>query len=112
MADPDGPHLELSKDRKTIIVSPNSNPLSLDAPNVDALLRNLSELRARMTTKHAPKWNPAIQKFEALYDPAWQAAPEMKGGRSVLHVRHPGFGWLHFSLPKRAAARLSKILRG
>ena len=33
----------------------------------------------------------------------------MMGG-SLLHIRHPGLGWLHFVLLKESAAALGRLL--
>jgi hypothetical protein len=51
------------------------------------------------------------EKVTAIADPRWYSEGELKRGGSLLHLRHPGFGWLHFWLPKDDAARLAGFLQ-
>jgi len=51
------------------------------------------------------------QKCNALGDPIWRTEPELMEGNSLLHVRHPGLGWLHFLIPKTEAEKLAGFLQ-
>ncbi|RUT32657.1 hypothetical protein EMQ25_05790 [Arsenicitalea aurantiaca] len=107
-----GPEWKLSDDLKTVTITfPTSPPVQfvLDAAAVDDLLRNLGELRAHMTPP-VPADYQIGQKVAAIPDPRWYTEPEMLSGDSLIHVRDPRFGWLHYLLPRASAQQLAQYL--
>ena len=108
---PQSPHAELSEDETRVQVSlPGTGAtFELDAAGLDHLIDRLGALRAGMRNQHPSAW-PRRGFVDAIYNPPWYSEPELLQGNSLLHIRHPGFGWLHFSIPKPAAAKLAEFL--
>ena len=108
-----GPNWSLSEDRRYITVAFPTDPpvsLKLDAEAVDDHLAKMGELRALMRPEHAADW-PLGQKVGAIPDPRWVTEPEMLDGNSLLHVRDPRFGWLHYLILRDDARKLADYLR-
>ena len=107
-----GPDWKLEDDLKTVTVTFPSDPpvaLKLDADEVDDTLRNLGEFRASMDPP-IPEDHPLGQKTGAIPDPKWVTEPEIMAGNSLLHIRDPRFGWLHYLLPRVEARKLAEFL--
>lgn len=103
----------LSEDRKTAsLVAPTDPPIvmSFTAESLDGLLNSAMEVRAAMTPPHAVDFAFG-ETVQAIDNPRVVSEYDSKTGRSLLHLRHPGFGWLHFLLPKQGAAKLAELLR-
>jgi hypothetical protein len=108
-----GPTWVLSDDRKTVTaIFPTEPPvsLSMDARGLDGLLRNLAEVREAMAEQH-PLDFALGQKVSALHNPRWVTEPDLMNWDSLVHLRHPGYGWLHFLIPKAEAAKLAGSLQ-
>ena len=108
-----GPNWKLEDDLKTITVTLPTNPptaLLLDAAGVDDLLTNLGLLRASMKPEIAPTFDLG-QKVGAISNPAWLTEPDLMLGQSLLHLRDPRFGWLHYLIPKEEAKKLADLLQ-
>ena len=102
----------LSEDRSTaMLIAPTDPPLAMSftAEALEGLLRSAMEMRASMAPPHAADW-PTGGTVQAIRDPRVVSEPD-RNGDSVLHLRHPGYGWLHFILPKAHAAKLADLLR-
>ena len=76
---------------------------------VEQAIQQLALQRAKM--------KPAVpmdfahgQLFTGTDGPRWHTQREVPAGKSLLHFRHPGFGWLHFAVPPDEAKRLAKYL--
>ena len=114
MAERKGPHLELSEDNQKLLVTFPTEPIKVqlqyDAGQVDGLIHALGELRMAMVNEH-PKDFALGQKVEAIYDPRWVTEADLLEGDSLIHLRHPGFGWLSFLLPRHEAAKLAQFLQ-
>ena len=107
-----GLNWNLDGDRNSVTLSlPTVPPVAvkLSAEAVDDVLRNLGDFRARMRPPVASAWPPA-QKFHAIAGPRWVTEPEVMMGNSVLHIRDPRYGWLHYVLPRRSARKLARLL--
>lgn len=73
----------------------------------DRLIALLGQIR--------PSVQPSIQAdppspgrpISAIYDPRWQISNDPMGGGAVLKIRHPGFGWLTFSIPLHELVRFA-----
>jgi hypothetical protein len=108
-----GPDWKLEDDLTTVTVTFPSVPvvqLKLDAAGIDDLLKNLGDFRGVMKPA-VPIQNPLGQKTKAVFGPAWASEPEVMGGDSLLHIRDPRYGWLHYLLPRSDAANLAKHLQ-
>lgn len=86
--------------------------VTLELPEFTDVLRGLGDLR----TRFAEQVPPAIDigaRVAVTVDPAWTVmtdVPELPEGMVLLHVRHPGFGWLSFALPGHEAESMAKAL--
>ncbi|RZK89393.1 MAG: hypothetical protein EOO66_16115 [Methylobacterium sp.] len=101
MADQDGPAWELLPDLKTVRMTLPTTPptgLELDAESLDALLDSLGELRARMQPPVSPTFSLG-QVYDAVPHPVWMMETEVVRGYTILHLKDPRFGWLHYLLP-------------
>lgn len=108
----EGPDWKLEDDLKVVSVTFPTNPpvvIKLNAFQVDDMLQNLGEFRANMQPPVAPAFALG-QKVDVIAAPAWATEPDAMHGDSLLHVRDPGFGWLHYLLPKADAAKLAEAL--
>jgi hypothetical protein len=108
-----GPHWKLEDDYKTITVTFPTDPvavLKLDVTEVDKMIEMLGMMRSSMQPE-VPKDFPFGQKVSAVPDPHWRSEPDLLRGHSLLHLRHPGFGWLHYLMPPQEAKRLAEILQ-
>jgi hypothetical protein len=83
--------------------------VELDAGEIDGLLRNLSELRAIMQPPHPFDFTRnADTNF--IVDPRWGYGHEPSLGQSVLRIRDPRFGWLHYVISEDTARKLADAL--
>lgn len=102
----------LERDRRTVTVTfsdQSGGSIQLDAAGVEEVLRNLGQFRSVMAPDAPAEW-PAARAVAAVPDPHWRVEPELMSGESLLHVRDPRFGWLHFLLPKESARLLGRAL--
>jgi hypothetical protein len=102
----------LDKDGRAVTLTLPTDPpvaLRLNSAQVDDMLRNLGDFRASMAPPHDTAWQPG-RRVVAEPDPCWLTEPEILMGNSVLHVRDPRYGWLHYLLPRHAARELGSQL--
>ena len=102
----------LDEDRRTVTLTLPTNPpvsLKLDAVQVEDVLKKLGEFRALMHPPVDPKY-ARRQRVKAITRPGWATEPEAMRADSLLHVRDPRYGWLHYLLPKVEAAKLGAAL--
>ncbi|MEQ8345098.1 MAG: hypothetical protein RIB84_23990 [Sneathiellaceae bacterium] len=84
--------------------------MRMDADGLDELIAGLRTIR--MHAQPPVQQNFSLgQKFAAIPDPQWLTEPEIMRGDSILHIKDPGFGWLHYILPPESAQKLSDFLR-
>jgi hypothetical protein len=104
---------KLEDDLTTVTLTLSSVPavqIKLDAADIDDLLKNLGHFRGAMKPA-VPIQNPLGQKTKAVFGPAWATEPDIMGGDSLLHIRDPRYGWLHYLLPRSDAANLARHLQ-
>lgn len=104
---------KLGDDLKTVTVSfPTTPPiaLKLNLADVEDILRNLGEFRAVMKPE-IPKSYAMGQTVRALPNPAWVTEPDALAGDSLLHLRDPRYGWLHYLIPREEARNLARYLQ-
>ncbi len=107
-----GPNWKLEDDLKTVTVTFPTNPpvaLKLNVSEVEDMLKNLGMFRSGMQPE-APKTFAMGQKVSAVPDPIWVTEPDLMLGNSLLHLRDPRFGWLHYLLPRDEARKLGNYL--
>jgi hypothetical protein len=100
----------LKRDQKVAEVTFPTAALSLDVDGIKSVIAALGELRAGMLPGEPTEFAPT-GSVHAISDPAWTAEPEMMEGNILLHIRDPGFGWLHYCLPRDAARKLGTHLQ-
>lgn len=83
--------------------------LDLDTAGIEALLRGFAEVRAKMKPPVPAGWEGG-QMAAGVRSPGFVCEEEALQGGSLLHLRHPGLGWLHFAFPAEAARRLGAYL--
>jgi hypothetical protein len=103
---------DLSDDCASVAVHLDGGPdasVRLDADEIDRLLGELGEMRARMQPEvpYEPDLNGS---FSVVSDPRWATHGEIMDGNSFFHVRDPRFGWLSYVLPRKEAQKLSVLL--
>ena len=84
--------------------------LKLNANQVDDILKNLGDFRAAMK-QEVPKSFAMGQMVDAVPDPIWATEPDALLGNSLLDIRDPRFGWLHYLIPKDEARKLASLLQ-
>ncbi len=97
-------------DPHTLTIAIPSHPLAflrLTTTEVDLLISQLHELRAKMEPTF-PHECPKGLAYKGTENPSLSAEPGEVEGTSLLHIRDPGFGWLHYLIPKDAAQGLGQ----
>lgn len=108
-----GPNWKLNDDLKTVTLTFPTNPpvaLRLDVSQVEDVLKNLGEFRASMAPE-VPQTYAMGQKVGAVSNPAWVTEPDLMVGDSLLHIRDPRYGWLHYLIPREEARKLATFLQ-
>jgi hypothetical protein len=108
-----GPNWKLENSLETLTITfPSTPPVAIQwkAPMVDEHLQKLGKLRAGMRPE-IPKTFAPGQLVGAVSDPAWVTEPDAMLGRTLLHIRDPRFGWLHYLIPKEKARKLAGLLQ-
>ncbi len=76
------------------------------ADQLDQAIKQLGELRAGKEPQVPMNFSYG-GPYDALEDARWNTQREALAGKSMLHFRHPGFGWLHFAIPPEEAKQLA-----
>ena len=82
----------------------------LDVAGVEKILENLGKLRSLMQPA-IPSDQAVGQKVAAVSNPRWVTEPDIMRGDSLLHIRDPRYGWLHYLLPRGEAQKLGATLQ-
>jgi hypothetical protein len=109
----EGPNWKLNDDRQTVTLTFPSTPpvaLQLMVQQIEDLFLNLGHFRANMLPPVEADF-ALDQKVAAVSDLRWFTEPDALLGQSLLDLRDPRFGWLHYLLPKESALSLGKILQ-
>ena len=97
---------------ETVTVTFPTNPpitLRLTTADVETVLTQLGMFRGLMKPPIQAEWQPG-QKCEFLLDPKWMTEPEALSGDTLLHIRDPRYGWLHYAIPRETARVLQTAL--
>ena len=84
--------------------------LILKAADVIEIIKVLGDLRPQLQPPILADWPAVLQKVDAVPDPRWFVEPELMQGNSLLHLRDPRFGWLHYMFPRHEAKKLAEYL--
>ena len=80
------------------------------ADQVDDHLRKLGELRTKMKPPH-PRNFALGQVVRGIANAPWATETDTMLGNSILHIRDPRYGWLHFLFSKEDARKLATLLQ-
>jgi hypothetical protein len=100
--------LTISEDLKSVTLTVPADlsvALRFTVAEVDNLLKNLGGLRALMKPEF-PRDYIGGQRVGCIADPIWASESDVFMGNSLLHIRDPRYGWLHYMLPKNEARKL------
>ncbi|CAB3689312.1 hypothetical protein LMG3458_02047 [Achromobacter deleyi] len=86
----------------------NEGGSELDAGEVEQIIAALSALRERMQPP-VPTAVPIGKPLQIAAFPAWWVQPDFADG-SVVCYRHPGLGWMGFSINHVQAIDLARLL--
>lgn len=70
----------------------------LEAPELDELIRGLSDARAQLDDEVSPELDEGARLTNTVVDPTYVVARNRSKGLALLAFRHPGLGWLGFQL--------------
>jgi hypothetical protein len=113
MSSSGGTNWHFNQDEGTVTVTfPTVPPVALvlHTKDVEELLKHLGNFRGQMSPPVALEYDVSSPTVQAIPGPAWYSFAESMLGQSVLAMRDPRFGWLHYLLPKEHAKKLATIL--
>ncbi len=99
----------LSNDRRRARLTFPSTSLDVEVDGIKSIIAALGATRSAMLPEEPVEFLPP-KSVHAVPAPGWTVGPELLNGDALIHIRHPGYGWLHFCLPKAAAERLGTHL--
>lgn len=108
------PAWTISEDLKTVTLTVSTEPpivLKWTVAGVDDILKNLGELRASMPPEFPRGYDRGQKVSNCVPDPIWVTEPDAMMGNSLLHIRDPRYGWLHYLLPRDEAKKLGGYLQ-
>lgn len=93
----------------SLLLSVEESRVLLDATEVDALIDSLSDYRTAMHPV-VPTSLSKSHKYVIESNPSWhlEGNPLLDG--AVLFMRHTGFGWSGFAIPRASLKRLIEIV--
>lgn len=105
---------KISDDRKTVTITFATEPpvdLTFNTADLEQVIHSFGVFRVNMEPEVKREINiPPGQKLEAVPDPMWVTEPDALLGNSILHLRDPRFGWLHYVLPREESKKLGELL--
>jgi hypothetical protein len=107
----------LDDDHRHAVVTFQTVPptsLKMDIGEIEGLIVGLGALRADMWPR-VPEAYTLGQGIvdDPVVDPNWATEPAVinRGFHTILHIRDPRFGWLHFALPRDDARNLAGLIQ-
>jgi hypothetical protein len=91
---------------KLIYAEPPSQTSILTTKVVEQHINALAEIRGHLEPP-VPQGLPHDQPVYVTHDPIWFLYAIPQCDEFILHLRHPGHGWLHFVLSRVNAGRLA-----
>jgi hypothetical protein len=109
-----GPNWKLEDDCEHVTLTLPTDPPTVvvfNTATVDDMLKHLGDFRGQMKPPIQPTQWKGGQTVDAIPDPAWYTEPDALMGNTLLHIRDPGHGWLHYLLPRETAKKLANLLQ-
>jgi hypothetical protein len=106
-----GPSWKLNDDLRSVTITFPTDPVVtfvMTTEVLDELLTNLGVFRSQMEPE-IPRDFALGQRVAAVTGPAWATEPDMMAGDTLLHMRDPRFGWLHFLISRVDAKTIADI---
>jgi hypothetical protein len=105
----------LEENHRQVTVKFSTTPpasMKMDAGEVEDVLLGLGTLRGEMWPEVPKIYKLGQKQIEAVDDPIWSTEPEatLGHGDTILHIRDPRYGWLHYLVPREEAAKLAALL--
>jgi hypothetical protein len=101
----------VSEDHRSVTLSVDATPTATyDAAQVEGILAGLGQVRASMLPVYPPNYELGQPIIQAARDPGL-ATELATDGHTMLHIRDPRYGWLHFAISREAAGKLAAALR-
>lgn len=106
------PKVSLSQDQTSVSIEWQADVqnVNLGAAELDLLIAKLARLRAEIEPTHRAHFIPG-QRVAAIPKPHWYTEPDILSGDTLIHLRHPGFGWLSFLIPASDAVRMADYIQ-
>lgn len=108
-----GTEWKVDKHLNTMTITFSTSPrvvIRWTADQVDDHLRKLGELRTKMKPPH-PRNFALGQVVRGIANAPWATETDTMLGNSILHIRDPRYGWLHFLFSKEDARKLATLLQ-
>jgi hypothetical protein len=81
----------------------------LSGPDAEAFINEVAKQRSALAEGVIPDLDPGY-RVTAMVDPTWRMPNHRIQQGRILHVRHPGMGWLTFVFPEKQAAQIAEWL--
>ncbi len=107
------PDWVLDESLEFVTITYPSNPpveIKLHALEVEKMLAIIGDYRSVMEPEIAAEYLPQ-QNVSAISSPIWQIESDPLSGNSLLRLRDPRFGWLHYLIPNGEAEKLAQHLQ-
>jgi hypothetical protein len=82
---------------------------SVSLDDLERMIAVYGTARAELLPAVIAQWAPG-QMVTAHRDPSWSIERDQLAGDPLLHIRHEGFGWLHFIMNRDDARRIGQSL--
>lgn len=106
-------NVSLSEDKHVLTLNLGGEhdlKVALPTSQVEKFMETLRQWRSQMKPD-IPDEFALGSRVTAILNPPWCTEPESSQGDSLLHIRHPGYGWLSFLIPTLEAAKLAGFLQ-
>jgi hypothetical protein len=108
-----GPNWRLEDDYEHVTLTLPTDPpteVIFNTETIQDMLQNLGDFRGGMKPE-IERTYALGQKVTAIPDPAWTTEPDLLMGNTLLHIRDPRYGWLHYLIPREEARKLAGYLQ-
>jgi hypothetical protein len=103
----------VSADKQSVTMTFTSTPpvsITWSTADLQKTIENLGKVREIMQPEVPNQPFPLGQVVPDARNPTWSVEPIRGESDSLLHLRHPSYGWLHFFLPNSEARKLGDEL--
>ena len=82
----------------------------LEAPELDDLIRTLSDGRAQLADEVSPELDEGARITNNVANPSYLIGKNSLQGKALLAFRHPGLGWLGFQFRRSVVEAMVRQL--